>query len=128
MTRLAGEKGGEMRAEVARVVAGAVDQRGLAAPQELHSHQIQAQGIRHAAVVSDQALAVQHRHVEPRIVRMITRGPDDGSDFARQIDAEGWRRLDPRRRQAVWRRDRAVESIVARPGVKIGRASCRERV
>ena len=38
--RLAGKIGVEMRAEIAGVVAGAVDQGGLSAPQELHSHEI----------------------------------------------------------------------------------------
>jgi hypothetical protein len=40
VTRLAGKIGVEMRAEIAGVVAGAVDQGGLSAPQELHSHEI----------------------------------------------------------------------------------------
>ena len=92
-----------MRAEVAGVVAGPVDKRGLSAPEELHAQQIKARGIRHAAVVSDKPLAVQHRHVEPRIVRMVAGGPDYGPNFARQIDAEGRRRLDSSRRQAVRR-------------------------
>ena len=32
------EVGGEMRAQIASIVTSAVDQRGLAAPQELHPH------------------------------------------------------------------------------------------
>ena len=113
-----------MRAEVAGVVAGAVDQRRLAAPQELHAHQVQARRVGDAAVVADQALAVEHRHVEPRVVRPVAGGPDDRLDLAGgEIDAERRRRLDPRGRQAVRRLDRAVEAVVARPVVDECRAA-----
>ena len=55
-----------MRAQIPRVVAGTVDQRGLALAQELHAHQIEAgRVVDDTAVVSDVALAVEHRHVEP---------------------------------------------------------------
>ena len=72
-----------MRAEVAGVVARAVDQRGIRRRRNCIPIEIQARRINQAAVVPDQALAVQHRHVEPRIVRMVAGGPDDGPDFGR---------------------------------------------
>ena len=41
-----------MRTQIASVVAGAVDQRGLSAPQELHPHEIHAGRADDAAVMA----------------------------------------------------------------------------
>src|ERR1044072_10054425 len=46
------EVGREGRAELAGVVAGPVDQRGLPAPQELHAHEVQTWRVDHAAGVA----------------------------------------------------------------------------
>ena len=50
-----------MVAEITRVVAGAVDQRRLAAALKLHPHQVHARMFRNTAVVTDVALAVEDR-------------------------------------------------------------------
>ena len=55
----------EMGAEVARVGAGAVDQGGLPAAQELRAHQLEARRIDHPAVMAHRAFAVEDRHVKP---------------------------------------------------------------
>ena len=63
-----------MRAEIARVVAGAVDEGRLASSQELYAHQVHAGCIADdTAVVTHAALAVQNRHLEVRVV-----GPEPG--------------------------------------------------
>ena len=50
-----------MRTQIAGVIAGAVDQRRLAPPQELHPHEIHAGRGDDAAVVRDVALAIENR-------------------------------------------------------------------
>ena len=64
-----------MGAEIARVVAGAVDQCGLAAAQELHPHQVHAGRADDPAVMTDVALAVENRQLQPGIVRPIAGRP-----------------------------------------------------
>ena len=66
-----------MVAEIARIVAGAVDQRRLAAAQKLHPHEVHAWMLGNPAIVTDLALAIENRHIEPGIVRTIAGGPND---------------------------------------------------
>ena len=113
-----------MRAQLARVVAGAVDQRGFPAPQELQPHQIQARAIGDAAVVADHALAVEHRQLEPRIVRTVAGRPDDRLDRpAGEVEAERRRVLDPRGRQAMRRLDRRRRRRCRAPTRRSGSSS-----
>ena len=48
-----------MVAEVARVVAGTIEEDGFAAAEELHAHQVHAGRVDDAAVVTDLSLAVE---------------------------------------------------------------------
>ena len=54
-----------MLAEIARIIARAVDQRGLAAAQKLHPHEIQSRMRGNAAIVTNLALAIENRHMKP---------------------------------------------------------------
>ncbi len=55
-----------MLAEIARVVAGTVEEDGFATAEEWHAYQIHAGRIDDdAAVVTDLALAIEDRHIEP---------------------------------------------------------------
>src|SRR5262245_32992485 len=64
---LSAEMGSEMVAQVARIVAGAVNERRLASAQERVAKQIHARRIDDdAAVVSDLALVIEDGHFEPR--------------------------------------------------------------
>ena len=69
-----------MRAQIASIVTGAVDQCGLSAPQELHPHEVHAGRADDPAVMRDVALAVENRQFQPGIVRPIATGPDDRLD------------------------------------------------
>src|SRR6478672_12924468 len=74
---------------VSGVVLRAVDERRLSAAEDWQSDRVQTGRVDHAAVVSQAALAIEDRHMEPAVVGSITCGPDDGSDFAaRQIEIE----------------------------------------
>ena len=85
------EIGREVGAQVASIVAGAVDETRLAAPEERYAHQVHPGGLDDASVVADTALAVEHQHVEPRVVGTESGRPDDGSDLTVfEVDAE-WR-------------------------------------
>ena len=117
------EIGRQMRAQVAGVVAGAVDQGGLSAAQELHPHQIHAGRGNDPAVMADHALAVENRQFEPGIVGPIAGGPDDRLDLARgEVHAERRRILDAGRRQAMRRFDRGRRGRWRAPIRRSGRA------
>src|SRR5258705_6804053 len=68
--------------------------------------------------MADVAFAIDHRHVQPRIVRAKTGPPDDGADrTAGEIQSQ-WRGIfHVRRRKAARSFDLAVEAVFARPGV-----------
>src|SRR4051812_3613385 len=105
-----------MIAEIARVVASAVDEGRLAAAQKLQPHKIHAWLLGHASVMADLALAIENRHLQPGIVRAVTGGPDDRANLAGgEINAEGWRAFHLGRGKAVRRIDLAVEAIPGRP-------------
>jgi hypothetical protein len=79
----------QMRTQVSGIVTGAVDKTRLSASKERHAHQVHARGIDDTAIVADTALAVEDRHVQPRVVRAESGGPDDGLDLtAIQIHRE----------------------------------------
>jgi hypothetical protein len=62
LRRVARDVGSEVRTEVARIVADAVDEAGFPAPQESQAEQIQAGRFRHhAALVADIPLGVEDR-------------------------------------------------------------------
>src|SRR5262245_15369063 len=112
------EIGGEMRAQVASIVTGAVDQRGFAAPQELHPHEVDAGRTDNAAVVRDVALTIENRQLQPGIVWSVTGGPNDRLDAAlNEVHAERGRLLDAGRRQTIRRADRSIETVRVRPFV-----------
>ena len=90
-----------MVAEIARIVAGAIDERRLATPQELHAHQVQARRLDHAAVVTDAALAIERGDVQPRKIGAVSGRPDDRANAGvGQIQGERRRLRDLGGRQA----------------------------
>ena len=107
-----------MVAEIARVVAGAVDQGRLAAAQKLHPHEVHARMLGDPTIVTDLALAIENRHLKPGIVRAIAGGPDNRPYLAgAEIHAEGRRALDLGGGKAVRRIDLTIEAILGRPFV-----------
>ena len=74
-----------------RVVRSAGDVAGAACAQQAAAEQVHARSVGDdAAVVTDSALVVEHRHVEPRMVGAEAGRPQDGADVApAQIDLEG---------------------------------------
>ena len=61
----------------------------LAASEERDAHQVHAGGLDHATVVSDAALTIEDRQVEPRVIGPEPCGPDDGLDLtAVEVHAE----------------------------------------
>jgi len=71
-----------VRAQLAGIVAGAIDQRRLPAPQELLAHQVHARRINDPAFMPDAALAIEDGDVEPGVIGSIAGRPDDGPDLA----------------------------------------------
>jgi hypothetical protein len=65
-----------------RVVASTIDQGGFATAQELSSHKIHSWRTNDAAVMTDHALAVENRQLEPGVIGPIADGPDNRFDFA----------------------------------------------
>src|SRR5215207_7519325 len=79
----------QMIAEIARIVAGAIDQGRLATAQKLQPHQVHAWMCRDPAIVTHLALAIENRHIEPGVVRAVAGSPNDRPDLARgEIHAE----------------------------------------
>src|SRR6202161_1469469 len=82
-----------MITDVAGVVASAIDQCGFSATHERDAHQIYALRCHHPAVVTDHALAIENRKLEPGIVGAITGGPNDRPDLSAgeiQSERRGW--------------------------------------
>src|SRR5260221_9695012 len=105
-----------MVAEIASVVTCAVDQGGLAAAQKLHAHQVHAGLFGHPAIMTDLALRIDDRNVEPRIIRSIPGGPYDCPDPAiDEAHAEGRGRLDCGWREAMRDVDFAIEAMLRCP-------------
>jgi hypothetical protein len=69
------EIGCKVIAEIARIVAGAVNEGRFPAAQKLHPHEIQARVLDNTAIVTDHAFMVEDWYVEPRIVRTVPRSP-----------------------------------------------------
>ena len=70
-----------MIAEIARVPAGTIDERGFASAEELQAHHIHAGRRDHPAVVADVSLVIEDGHVQPRIVEAVPGRPDDCFDL-----------------------------------------------
>src|ERR1700734_1099637 len=108
---LRAERGGEMGAQVTRIVAAPVDEARFPAPQKRQAHHVQARRFRHdAAIVADVALQVDYRYVQPGVVGAESGRPDDRPDpRATQIHPERWRCLDARRLGAMRGIDRVAD-------------------
>src|SRR5690606_18899827 len=82
------------------VVLGAVNEAGLAPAQERQPERVQPGRVHHAAVVAQASLAVEHRHVQPRVVRAEAGGPEHGADLAApEVQTEQRRAGDGGRRE-----------------------------
>ena len=68
--------------DLSRVVLDAMDERGLAAPQHRQAERIESRAVDHSAVVSELALRVDDRYVEPRVVGPIAGRPHHRADLA----------------------------------------------
>jgi hypothetical protein len=78
---LRAEMGGEVGAQVTRIVADPVDEARFPAPQKRQAHHVQAWRFHHdAAIVADVALQVDYRYVQPGIVGAESGRPDDPPD------------------------------------------------
>ncbi len=109
----------QVGAQVAGVIAGAIDKARFAASQERHPHQVHPRRIDDdSPVMADTTFAVEHGHIEPGKVRAKPRRPEDGPDLATaQVDAERRRRLDTGGLEAMGRLDLIVQSVFAGPFV-----------
>src|SRR5690606_14897907 len=72
----AAQKRGQMTAQVARIVLGAVHEARLAAAHEVETEHVQPRRVDDAAVVTQPAFVIEDGKIEPRIVRAKTRSPD----------------------------------------------------
>src|ERR671913_611679 len=97
--------------DVPRIVLGAVDERRFPTAEHRQADSVKARRGHDATIVLQPPLAVEHRYVEPAVVRLEARCPDDRANFAaREIEAQT-RRL---------RHESRLEAL-GRPGVEIGR-------
>src|SRR5688572_7062091 len=114
------EMGREVGAQIARIVAGSIDEARLAAPQKWQTHDVQARRLRHnAAVVADVALGIEDRDLQPGVVGAKPRRPDDGPDSGTAEIEPEWRRCFYARRLGPMRRiDRAVHAVLRGPLVE----------
>ena len=71
--------GGEMACQVARIVLRPMDETRLAATQECQPDAVESRG-HHTSIVAQPALAIEHRKMEPRMVRLEAGGPDHASN------------------------------------------------
>ena len=75
--------------QVPRVILRTVDKTRLSSPEEGQADGVETRRIDHPAIVTQIALAVEHRDIEPAVVWTKTSGPDDGSDLAaREVEVE----------------------------------------
>lgn len=73
----------EVCGEVGAVVFGTVDEAGPAPPEDVGAEQVHAGGVADdPSVVADASLVVEDGHVDPGVLRVVPRGPDDGPDVA----------------------------------------------
>src|SRR6516165_803269 len=73
----------EMVAQIACVLAGAVDERRFAAAQELRAEQVHAWP-NDAAIVAYPTLPVEYRDMQPGQIRAVSCCPDDRADSCRR--------------------------------------------
>src|ERR1700743_1674239 len=107
-----------MDAEVAGVVASAINQSGFSTAHELSPHEIHPRRRDDASVVLEPALTIENRHFKPRVVGSVARGPNNCFDLARrQIHSERWCRLHPGWWQAMRRVGYGVETVFLCPFV-----------
>src|SRR5262249_14722511 len=102
--------------EFVRVLARTVDETRLTAAQERRADQIHTGRLDHAAVVADQAFAVEDRDLQPGGGGPEARRPDDRPDLAAgQIQTQRGRLRNRSRFEAVRRRRAVVQTVGARP-------------
>jgi hypothetical protein len=82
MDSRAGEVGGEVIDDVARIILRAMDERRLAAAEDGQPDGIEPWRIDDSAVVPQVALAIDDGNVEPAVVGAKPGGPDDGTNLA----------------------------------------------
>src|ERR1700751_4111077 len=107
-----------MGAEIAGVVASAIDQSGFSTAHELSPHEVHPRRRDDPSVVLKPALAIENRRFKPGVVWSVARGPDNCFDLPRrQIHSEWRRRLHTGWRQAMWRADCGIQAVFLRPFV-----------
>src|SRR4051812_42047400 len=103
-----------MCAQVPCVVANAVDQAGLAPPEERHAHQIQSGRFNDTSIVADTTLVIEDRYMQPGVIGPEAGCPHDGFDApAGQIEKQ-WRRFfDSSRVETLRRLDLVATNVFA---------------
>ena len=87
------------------VVLDAVDERGLATPQDGETERVQARAVDDATVVAEMALGVDDRHVEPAVIGAKSGCPDDRADLpVAEVELQPRRPGNLRWREALGRR------------------------
>ena len=100
----AAQERGEMFAEVAGVVFGAMDEARFAPAHEVETQHVQAWRVDDAAVVTQASLAIEHGHLQPVKVGTKARGPDDRADATPgQVERQRRLRVDARRCESLRR-------------------------
>ena len=79
---LAGQVAGEVLDHVARIILSAVDETGLTTSEHRETDGVETRGVDHAAVVAQAPFSIEHRHIEPAVVRAKTGRPHDRADRA----------------------------------------------
>src|SRR6266567_9337529 len=109
---------GEMIDHISRVILRAINETRFASAKDGQPQSIHPRCIDDASVVSQVTLAIDHRHVEPAILRTKTGRPQDRTDLAiPQVEAEPCRGGCASRLEA-FRRSQAALTAGARPFIE----------
>lgn len=108
---------GERPAQLADVVAGAVDEARLAPPQEVETDAVEAGGVvDDPAVVFDLPFAVENVDVEPGVVGAVAGSPEHCCDAgAPQVEGEQRIVVDDGAREALHGTDFVLDSVLVDP-------------
>jgi len=107
-----------MVGDVAGIVLGP-DEARLTAPEKIQPDPIQARGVNDdAALVADLPLSVEHRHIEPRVVRPVPGRQYDGVDLATQLHRQSGGVVDRSRRETCRRSDLTIHVVLACPFIE----------
>ena len=115
---------GQVLREVGGIVSGAVNEAGLAAPENSSTHEIQTRCRGHTAVVAHKTFGVKDWNVEPRVIGAKACCPHHRLDLTR-TEREQQRRIcrDPSRIESLWVVQLLIERAPGRPTCRACRAA-----